>query len=191
MNRSEEWRAKLTFIFPIGKSLGLPQYLEFQKFQCQMLLLKEKHSEHLLRMQNCPWKGGSQPKSSQTLLTGSAYPTTYKADLGHVAEGTAACSYANSGSGNLEWGRGRTSDMEMRNACLVRRDYKRKGVRGPGMPGDNIWHVSQVMKEAIRSSRHKYAPSLRRWTVISNWDKKHIKCCSHGPLGWGRKLRRG
>lgn len=145
----------------------------------------------LVRMQNCPWTGGSQPKSSQTLLTGSAYPTTYKADLGHVAKGTSACSYANSGSGNLEWGRGRTSDMEMRNACLVRRHYKRKSVRGPGMPGDNIWHVSQVVKQAIRGSRHKYAPSLLRRTLISNWDKKHIKCCSHGPLGWGRKLRRG
>lgn len=126
----------------------------------------------LVRMQNCPWTGGSQPKSSQTLLTGSAYPTTYKADLCHVTEGTAVCSYTVSGSGNLEWGRSRISDVEMRDSCLVRRDYKRKNVWGPGMLSDSTWHVSQVMKQAVRSSRHKYGPSLLRWVVISNWDKK-------------------
>lgn len=42
-NEEQNW---LSF-FLSGERLGLTQYCRFQKFQCQILFLKEKHSENL------------------------------------------------------------------------------------------------------------------------------------------------
>lgn len=65
---------------------------------------------------------------------------------------------------------------------------QKESVREPGMPGDERYHISQVIKQTVRTSRHEYALSL--WCRVLSGDRKYLRYYSHGPLARGRKSGR-
>lgn len=101
---SEELNVELTFLFPLGPEAWLDRVPQVSEIPVSDAIPQGETFWELVGTQSCPWTRGSQPRSSQTLLTRSAYPKTctglgpcHRGDCGLFLTWTLAASIRNWG----------------------------------------------------------------------------------------------